>query len=113
MYIFMARPEQSRAAERQQPRTVVADMQHGLYPGIAGDAKDLGIESNPERQRQQLILRAEICALQPQDVLRVLSRRSETPRVCVDRADAGILKRANAGVAVLRRMTDLGQVHNR
>jgi hypothetical protein len=112
MDIFVAWPQQSRAADCQQPRTVVADMQHGLYPSIASDAKDLGVESNSERQRQQLILRVEVCALQPQDVLRVLSGGSETPRVCVDRADAGIRKRANAGVAVLRRMTDLGQVHN-
>src|SRR5262249_58154263 len=47
MDVFIAGPQQSRPAERQQPRAVVAHMQDGWYPGIAGDAKGLGIESDP------------------------------------------------------------------
>jgi hypothetical protein len=44
---------QPRAPERQQPFAVVAHVQYGWYPGLAGDGKGLGIKS-PQRQRQQL-----------------------------------------------------------
>jgi hypothetical protein len=48
-------------------------VQHGWYPGLAGDGKGLGIKSNPQRQREQLVFRAaEIRALQPKNVLRFL-----------------------------------------
>ena len=55
-------------------------------------------------------LRAEIGALQPHDVLRILRARPGAARIGVDRADAGLLQRADAGVAVLGRVADLRDV---
>src|SRR5262245_58417570 len=63
MDVFVTGPQQSRASERKQPHAIVANMQYSWNPGIAGNSKSLGVESNPQRQRQQLILRAEVRAL--------------------------------------------------
>jgi len=58
------------------------------HAGLARRLHDLGLEACAQRQREQLILGAEISALQPADVLRPLRRRAGATRVPVDRPDA-------------------------
>ena len=59
-----------------------------------GRARTLGIEVGAKRERQQLVLGAEISPLQSGDVLRILRGRSGAPVIGIDRADAGFLQRA-------------------
>ena len=85
----------------------------GAHADLARIGEDLGVENGTQRQRQQLVRRAEIAALQPHDILRVAHVGSAAAPVGVDRADAGFLQRSNTGVAVLRRVRDLRRVDRR
>ena len=89
---------------------IVHDRGHSRF---ARRGQHLRVKARAERERQQLVLRAEIGLLQARDVLRPLHRRPGAARVAVDRADAGVLQRLDAGVAVLGRMADLGEINDR
>ena len=103
--------QQAGRAERASPgRGIDAVMHDRGHTGLARDREHLRVEARAKRQRQQLVLRAEIGPLQARDVLRPLHGRTGAARVAVDRADAGILQRVDAGVAVLGRVADLREV---
>ena len=88
------------------------DMQDRTDALLARISEDFRIDARTERQRQKLAFRIEIAAPQPRQILRI-SRLGPAPaRIGEYRPNARILKRANAGVAVLGRMADLGDVDN-
>ena len=110
--VFIARPQQPGAPELEQCAfgVVAHAVGDATHADLACISEDVGVEHGAERQRQQLVLRAEICALQPHDILRVAHVGSAAAPVGVDRAHAGLPQRTNAGVAVLRCMRDLRRV---
>ncbi len=110
MDIGVAGTQQRSAAELEKLRAVVAHVQHRRHARLARGNEELGVEADAERQREQLILGVEIGALQPQQVLRILRRRTGAARIGDHRPDAGVLERTHARIAVLGRVADLGQV---
>ncbi len=115
MDVLITRPEQPRAGDLHQgsARVLGHEMQHRRHAGLARHHEQFGIEADAEREGQQLVFGAEIGPLNPPNVLRILIRGSGAAGVGVHSADAGLLQRANAGVAVLRRVADLGQIDDR
>jgi hypothetical protein len=108
-------PQQPGAPELEQGAfgVVAHAVGDATHADLACISEDVGVEHGAERQRQQLVLRAEICALQPHDILRVAHVGPAAAPVGVYRAHAGLLQCTNAGVAVLRRVRDLRRVDGR
>ena len=73
--VFVARPQQPGAPERQQRLGIDPDMQDGPHADLARVSEDLSVEARRHGEREQLVLRAEIGPPQPHDVLRILSAR--------------------------------------
>ena len=65
------------------------------HADLARKREHIGVEAGGQREREQLVLGAEVGPLQPLDVLRILRARLRCRGIGVDRADAGFLKRAN------------------
>jgi hypothetical protein len=107
--VFVARPQQSGASELDQRALGILAhaMRDAAHADLARISEDLRIEQRAERKREQLVGGAEIAAPQPDDVLGVSSVRTAAAPIGINRADAGILQRANTGVAVLGRVGDL------
>jgi hypothetical protein len=110
MDVFVAGSQQAGAAELQNLRAEIVDVQHRRHPDLAGEGVELGIDAGAERERQQLVLGAEVAALDTGDVLRILRGRPGAAVIGIDGADAGIPQGRDAGVAVLGRVADLRDV---
>src|SRR5215471_3754000 len=114
-WIFIAGPKQAGPPEFHESGARVGgdEVQDGRHAGLARGSKNLRIEPRPQCKREQLIFRAKVGPRQSGDVLGILRGCGIPARVSEHSADTGFLKRVDTGIAVLGRMADLRQVHNR
>src|SRR5262249_25156806 len=112
MDVLVARFQETGAAQGKNLSAQIGadEMLYDRHAGFPAGAVDLWRQIAGECEREQLILGAEIGALDPADVLGVARARASTAGVGVDGADAGILERLDAGVAVLWRVRDLRKI---